>query len=60
MFNDLPTWFIVITAVATFIGYAVLIYFAGCLLRPLARGLSFGLYETIVYYKGGAKMRYVL
>lgn len=56
MFNDYPTWLVVITVIATIIGYAVFLYFAVYALRPLARGLSYGLWETVVFYKCGVSM----
>lgn len=56
MFSDYPMWFVVITAVATLMGYAILMYFAVLALRPVARGLSYGLWETVVFYKCGVSM----
>lgn len=41
---------------AMWFGYAVLVILALLIARPLARGLSYGLYETVVFYKCGISM----
>lgn len=56
MFKDLPTWFAVLNTIALGIGYTVLLFVLARSLRPIARGLSHGLWETVVIYKLGCSM----
>ena len=60
MFKDLPFWLAAINTVALVIGYIALAWIALFCMRPLARGLSHGLYETVLYWKAGVPALRVL
>lgn len=56
----LPNWLQNYMAVCLVVGVLVTTVAICFMLRPLARGLSYGMYETVMYYRGGAKIRYVV
>jgi hypothetical protein len=56
MFNNLPHWLVILNGFAMGVGYVVLLFVLIYILRPMLRGLSYGLYETVMYYKGGADL----
>lgn len=51
MFNGMPLYLQILNTLALGIGYTAMLITLAFILRPVARGLSHGLWETVVMYK---------